>query len=102
MAAQLLTPRERDIATLCATGDNHKMIAQRLAISEKTVKNTHTEIFVKTNSRSRTERVVQLIRAAYSTVVKTPGLVASWTDVRQKYAQLCQRLVLFVYRREES
>ncbi len=86
MAPPLLTPREREIAALVATGASNKMIAQSLALSEKTVKNTLTKIFVKTNSRSRTELAVQLIRAEYGTVVKTPGFVAFRTDMPQLYA----------------
>lgn len=57
-----LTPREREITTLLATGASNKEIAQELAISIKTVKNILTKVFEKTGARSRTELAVHLIR----------------------------------------
>ncbi len=59
-----LSRREREIAALVATGASNKQIARRLAISEKTVKNTLTNVFAKTNTSCRTELAVQLVRAS--------------------------------------
>lgn len=58
-----LTPREREITALVATGASNKEIAYLLAISEKTVKNTLTKVFSKTGTRCRTELAVQSILA---------------------------------------
>ncbi len=58
-----LSQREWQIATLITTGASNKQIARQLAISIKTVKNTLTKVFVKTNTCSRTELAVRLIRA---------------------------------------
>ncbi|MBI4790815.1 MAG: response regulator transcription factor [Chloroflexi bacterium] len=63
MAFKVLSPREREIATLVVTGASNKMIARELAISEKTVKNTLTNVFVKTNTSCRTELAARLVRA---------------------------------------
>jgi DNA-binding CsgD family transcriptional regulator len=60
----LLTPREREITTLLATGASNKEIARELAISIKTVKNTLTKVFNKTGTRSRTELAVHLVRSS--------------------------------------
>lgn len=43
----LLTPREREIAALIAQGDNNKIIARKLNITERTVKAHLSEIFRK-------------------------------------------------------
>ncbi len=58
-----LSQREWEIATLITTGASNKQIARQLEISIKTVKNTLTKIFVKTNTCSRTELAVQLVRS---------------------------------------
>lgn len=63
----LLTRREREIATLVATGASNKEIALQLAISTKTVKNMLTKVFVKTGARSRTELAVQLLVSKFGT-----------------------------------
>ncbi len=67
-----LSPREREIAALVATGASNKEIARELAISTKTVKNTLTKVFDKTGARSRTELAVQLVRAQYTSVFALP------------------------------
>ncbi len=54
-----LSPREKEITALVATGASNKQIARNLAISEKTVKNILTNVFVKTRTQSRTELAVQ-------------------------------------------
>lgn len=56
-----LTLREQEIATLVASGASNKQIAKELAISIKTVKNILTQVFVKTNTCSRTELAIQLL-----------------------------------------
>ena len=50
-----LSPRERDIATLIATGEQNKTISSHLSISEKTVKAHLTNIFRKVGVSSRTQ-----------------------------------------------
>ncbi len=59
MEKSFLTPREREITVLVATGASNKEIAYQLAISQKTVKNTLTRVFDKTQTRSRTELAVK-------------------------------------------
>ncbi len=61
-----LTKREKEIATLVATGASNKEIARQLAVSQKTVKNMLTHVFVKTQTRSRTELAIRLVRAEYA------------------------------------
>ena len=56
-----LTEREKEILRLLATGASNKEIARQLAISEKTVKNILTKVFVKTCTQSRTELAVQWV-----------------------------------------
>ncbi|MGK7953047.1 MAG: response regulator [Xenococcaceae cyanobacterium] len=50
-----LTPREREVLNLIAQGANNREIAQKLYISEKTVKNHVTSILSKLNLRDRTQ-----------------------------------------------
>lgn len=59
-----LTRREQEIAALVATGASNKQIAYHLAISEKTVKNTLTRVFVKTATQSRTQLAVRWVQAS--------------------------------------
>jgi DNA-binding CsgD family transcriptional regulator len=59
----LLTRRQAEIAALVAAGATNKEIAYQLAISIKTVKNTLTRVFEKTQTRSRTELAVRLVRS---------------------------------------
>lgn len=54
-----LTPRERELCTLLVEGLNHAAIAQRLFISEKTVRNHVSNIYAKVNVSS----LMELIRA---------------------------------------
>ena len=56
-----LSPREKEITVLVATGASNKQIARQLAISEKTVKNTLTKVFEKTRTQCRTELAVQWV-----------------------------------------
>jgi DNA-binding NarL/FixJ family response regulator len=50
-----LSPREKEVLSLIATGANNREIAQELYISEKTVKNHITSILSKLNLRDRTQ-----------------------------------------------
>jgi DNA-binding NarL/FixJ family response regulator len=60
-----LTRRQQEIVELVASGASNKEIAHRLVISIKTVKNTLTTVFAKTNTQSRTELAVQWVRMGY-------------------------------------
>lgn len=57
-----LTPRESEVLYLLAEGLTNKAIAQRLAISDHTVKFHVNAILGKLNAQSRTEAVVQATR----------------------------------------
>jgi two-component system nitrate/nitrite response regulator NarL len=57
-----LTPREIEVVCLLAEGLSNKAIAQRLSISEHTVKFHINAILGKLNAQSRTEAVVHAIR----------------------------------------
>lgn len=61
-----LSPRQHQIAMLVATGASNKEIARQLAVSQKTVKNILTRVFEKTQTRSRTELAIRIIRAEYA------------------------------------
>ncbi|PSB09021.1 DNA-binding response regulator [Pleurocapsa sp. CCALA 161] len=50
-----LSPREKEVLNLIATGANNREIAQELYISEKTVKNHVTSILSKLGLRDRTQ-----------------------------------------------
>lgn len=50
-----LTPRERDVLHLIATGASNREIAEALYISERTVKNHITSILSRLNLRDRTQ-----------------------------------------------
>jgi DNA-binding NarL/FixJ family response regulator len=53
-----LTPREREVLSLIATGANNREIAEILNIAEKTVKNHVTNILSRLNLRDRTQAAV--------------------------------------------
>jgi DNA-binding NarL/FixJ family response regulator len=57
-----LSRRQREIVTLLATGASNKEIARSLNVSIKTITNTLTMVFDKTNTRSRTELAVRWIQ----------------------------------------
>ncbi len=57
-----LTERERDVAHLVARGLTNREIAQRLCLSEHTVKNHVKRLLAKTGARNRTELVQRLVR----------------------------------------
>ncbi len=50
-----LSPREKEVLNLIATGANNREIAEKLYISEKTVKNHVTNILSKLDLRDRTQ-----------------------------------------------
>ena len=52
-----LTDREREVAALAAAGLRNKEIAQKLCISEETVKSHIRSIFAKTNINRRSHLV---------------------------------------------
>jgi DNA-binding NarL/FixJ family response regulator len=53
-----LTPREKEVLRLIATGDSNKEIAQKLYISEGTVKNHVTNILNSLDLRDRTQAAI--------------------------------------------
>ena len=53
-----LTPREEEILSLIASGSNNREIAQRLYISEKTVKNHITNLLSRLGLRDRTQAAI--------------------------------------------
>ncbi|OYQ62587.1 DNA-binding response regulator [Pseudanabaena sp. SR411] len=63
-----LTPRERQIVKLIATGANNEEIAANLYISIKTVKNHITNILSQLNLRNRTEIAVLVTSMLHSLV----------------------------------
>lgn len=57
-----LTTRETQILEFAARGNSNKRIAQRLSISEQTVKNNFTSILNKLQASDRTQAVVTCLR----------------------------------------
>jgi two-component system, NarL family, nitrate/nitrite response regulator NarL len=77
-----LTPRELDIVDAVAAGETNKDIAQRLALSEKTVKHHLSNIFDKTGVFSRVELALfainhQLARDPQQAAEATPVVSVS-------------------------
>jgi DNA-binding NarL/FixJ family response regulator len=62
-----LTPREREILTLMAAGDVNLVIARRLGLSEKTVRNNVSNIFTKLRVTNRAAAVVRARDAGVGT-----------------------------------
>lgn len=58
----MLSPREIDVVRLVAQGLSNKEIGDRLAVSDKTVKNHIANIFSKLNLNARTQVAVYAIR----------------------------------------
>lgn len=63
--AQPLTDREREVLSLVAEGYSNKLIAGRLGISERTVKNHLTYIMIKLRASDRTHAVVTAVRLGW-------------------------------------
>jgi DNA-binding NarL/FixJ family response regulator len=61
-AARSLTKREMEIVLLVAQGLKNKVIADRLSIAERTVKNHLQSIFYKLNVSNRLELAVHAIQ----------------------------------------
>ena len=57
-----LTRREYDVLRLVAHGDSNRSIADKLYISEKTVKNHLTNIFQKLGVEDRTQAAIQAMK----------------------------------------
>ena len=62
-----ITPREHEILTLIAQGLSNREIAQKLSVSENTVKSHSRRLFDKLNARRRTQAVQ---------IAKQSGLIA--------------------------
>jgi DNA-binding NarL/FixJ family response regulator len=62
-----LTSRERDILNLIAAGLPNQAIADRLALSEKTVRNNVSNILTKLGATDRAQAIVQARRAGLGT-----------------------------------
>jgi DNA-binding NarL/FixJ family response regulator len=58
-----LTRRERHVLAHVAQGLSNKEIAVRLGLSEKTVRNHLSRVFVKLEARNRTEAVMTALRS---------------------------------------
>ena len=59
-----LTPREREIVRILASGATNREIAGRLGLREQTIKNQLSTIYRKLGLRNRIELVVFAARAA--------------------------------------
>ena len=57
-----LSPREEEVLQLIADGCSTPEVAQRLFISQKTVKNHLASIYQKLDARDRTQAVLQAVR----------------------------------------
>jgi two-component system, NarL family, nitrate/nitrite response regulator NarL len=65
-----LTPREREVACLVASGLSNKRVAIRLDLHEKTVKHHMTRVLAKLNVTNRTEAAVLVHRAGGTLAVE--------------------------------
>lgn len=63
-SAVTLTPREREIAEAILGAASNKAIAERLGISEQSVKNRLTSLYKKIGVASRLELVLVLMKDA--------------------------------------
>jgi DNA-binding NarL/FixJ family response regulator len=61
---ELLSPREKDIAELIASGLSNREIARRLTIAEGTVRTHVSRIYLKVGARSRVECALMWQHAA--------------------------------------
>jgi len=58
----ILTPREQEIFSLLIENNNTKDIAEKLNISEKTVRNHISNVMQKLGTKGRAATVVELIK----------------------------------------
>jgi DNA-binding NarL/FixJ family response regulator len=58
-----LTPREREVLDLIAAGLSNDVIARRLLVSTKTVRNHISNVFTKLRVTDRSEAIVRARRA---------------------------------------
>lgn len=65
-----LTPKETEILDYMAQGDLNKQIADKLTVSEQTIKNHVTSILRKLNANARTHAVVIAIKKGIITITK--------------------------------
>ena len=65
IGAAPITSRERQVLSLVAEGNSNKLIAGRLGISERTVKNHLTGIMNKLRASDRTHAVVSAVRLGW-------------------------------------
>lgn len=63
---EVLTPREREVVDLICEGNSNESIANRLEISEETVKRHLQNIMQKTRCASRTELAVKTLREQFA------------------------------------
>ena len=63
--AQPITDRESEVLSLVAEGYSNKLIAAKLGISERTVKNHLTYIMIKLRASDRTHAVVTAVRLGW-------------------------------------
>jgi DNA-binding NarL/FixJ family response regulator len=69
----VLTPREREILTCVATGDNNRQIAERLSIAENTVKNHIKNILEKLSLDNRVQLTSYAVRHGLSQYSQDSG-----------------------------
>lgn len=58
-----LTPRQKEIAKLLATGISDTEIAKKLGVTRSTVKNTNQTIFIKLGVENRTQAALLIAGA---------------------------------------
>ena len=63
--AEPLTDREREVLALVAEGYSNKLVGDRLAISERTVKSHLTDIMTRLRASDRTHAVVTAVRLGW-------------------------------------
>ncbi len=62
MATHLLTPRERQIFEMLIKNEDTYLIANKLNISEKTVRNHISNVICKLGVSSRTQAILELLK----------------------------------------
>lgn len=74
--AEGLTGREREVLRLVGDGATNRLVARRLGISEKTVKNHLSSVFAKLGVTSRSQAVLAAFRLGYL----SPGIPQPMAD----------------------